>query len=236
MIKSLKLSALAVVAVSTMFAQQVLSAQLEIKVTNLTQGVYFTPLLISAHSPDISLFEAGMVASAELQMMAEGGDISGLTNNLSNGNADNNENPAGGLLAPGMSVETSLTTASTNSVLSLVAMLLPTNDGFVGLNNWSIPDVAGTYTLFLNGYDAGTEVNDEIINGGGAPGALGIPADPGGMNGTGGSGVAMMEATQVVHIHRGNLGDDNAAGGKSDLTNTVHRWLNPVAKLTITVN
>ena len=89
--------------------------------------------------------------------------------------------------------------------------------------------------MLLNAYDAGTEANDEIINGAGAPGAAGIPFDPAGMNGTGGSGVTMEEATQMVHIHRGNLGDDDAAGGKSDLNNTVHRWLNPVVKITVTV-
>ncbi|GAM59834.1 hypothetical protein JCM19232_167 [Vibrio ishigakensis] len=46
--------------------------------------------------------------------------------------------------------------------LSLGAMLLPTNDGFVGLDSWKIPSEAGTYRASLNGYDAGTEANDEI--------------------------------------------------------------------------
>ena len=39
----------------------------------------------------------------------------------------------------------------------------------------------------------------------------------------------------MVHIHRGSLGDDDITGGKSDLDNTVHRWLNPVARITVTV-
>jgi len=38
-----------------------------------------------------------------------------------------------------------------------------------------------------------------------------------------------------VHIHRGNIGDDSMTDGKSDVTNTVHRWLNPIAKVTVTV-
>lgn len=39
----------------------------------------------------------------------------------------------------------------------------------------------------------------------------------------------------MVHIHPGNLGDDDLEAGISDLNNTVHRWLNPVAMLTVTV-
>jgi hypothetical protein len=166
-------------------------------------------------------------------MMAEGGDISGLSTMLMT--ADKVENPAMGLLAPTMSTETMLSTADGNMYLSVVAMMLPTNDGFIGLNSWKIPTEAGMYTFTVNAYDAGTEANDEMITGGGAPGAAGIPAAPGMNAGTGGTGVTMTEDNAYVHIHRGSLGDDDLAGGKSDLDNTVHRWLNPVARITVTV-
>lgn len=58
------------------------SATVDISITNLTQGIYFTPLLISAHG-DVHLFELGSTASPELQAMAEGGDISGLASAVS---------------------------------------------------------------------------------------------------------------------------------------------------------
>jgi spondin N len=209
--------------------------QLEITVTNLTQGIYYTPLLISAHNAEMSLYQLGQSASAELQAMAEGGDISGLSAMLSNANADTIENPAMGLLAPAASTTTMLTTTDGNNLLSLVAMILPTNDGFVGLNSWKIPSDAGSYSFTLNAYDAGTEVNNELINGGGAPGVLGIPAAPAGDGGTGGTGVTNNETNTMVHVHRGSLGDDDLAAGKSDLSNTVHRWLNPVARVTVKV-
>ncbi|NMP30196.1 hypothetical protein HII17_01365 [Thalassotalea sp. M1531] len=209
---------------------------LEITVTNLTQGIYFTPLAVSAHTSEISMFTLGQAASPELQAMAEGGDISGLVSLLSNADADVAENPAAGLLAPANSTTFELTNSDGNDYLSLTAMMLPTNDGFVGLNSWMIPEEAGTYTAFLNAYDAGTEANNELVTeGSGAPGVLGIPAAPGGMAGTGGTGVTTEESNQTIHIHRGNLGDDNATGGLSDANNTVHRWLNPVAKITIVV-
>ncbi len=145
------------------------------------------------------------------------------------------ENPASGILMPSASTSASTDTES-NSYLSLVAMLLPTNDGFVGLDGWKIPSTAGTYTIMLNAYDAGTEANDEIINGGGAPGVPGIPVAPANDGGTNATGVTSSESNSMVHIHRGNLGDDDLTAGISDLDNSVHRWLNPVAKLTVVVN
>ncbi len=208
---------------------------LSITLTNLSQGIYFTPVISAAHEADNHLFTVGEAATAELQMMAEGGDISGLSSILSNANANINENPASGLLAPGVSTSYMLTNDEANTHLSVTTMMLPTNDGFIGLDGWEIPTEAGTYTVFLNGYDAGTEANNEVINGGGAPGVLGIPFDPGTAFGTGGTGVTTEENNTMVHIHRGSLGDDNDTAGNSDLNNTVHRWLNPVAKLTITI-
>jgi hypothetical protein len=217
-------------------ASPVMAQELDITITNLTHGTYFTPLLVSAHAGGNHLFQPGVAATAHLQAMAEGGDISGLAADMSAVGADNEENPAGGLLAPGASAQFSMSTASGNDHLSLSAMLLPTNDGFVGLDALSIPATAGTYRYTLNGYDAGTEANDEIVNGGGTPGVAGIPADPGGAAGSGAGGVTGSEANTVVHIHRGVLGDTNASGGSSDLDSRVHRWLNPVAELVITVN
>ena len=211
------------------------AAELEITVQNLTQGIYYTPLIIAAHTGDAAMFRSGTMASPELQALAEGGDISSMASLLNSVSADVNENAAGGLLAPGMSTSTMMSTSDSNMYLSLAAMLLPTNDGFVGLDSWMIPTEAGTYTFTLNAYDAGTEANDEIVNGAGAPGMPGIPAAPGMDAGMGASGVIATEANSYVHIHPGTLGDDDEMGGKSDLNNAVHRWLNPVAKVTVVV-
>lgn len=220
-----------------MMSAPALSADLNIEVQNLTQGLYFTPIAAVAHIPDTSLFEVGEMASTELQMMAEGGSLDGLTTIATAINADVLANPAGGLLTPTMKASGSLMTAEGNTVLSIVAMILPSNDGFIGLDNWPIPTEAGTYTVYINAYDAGTEANDEI-RGGGSPGTPGMPVPPplDPILGMGGSGMAAADANTMIHIHPGNIGDDNATGSKSDVTNTVHRWLNPVAKVTVTVN
>ena len=210
--------------------------QFTVNVKNLTQAIHFTPLLISAHDDATHLFQLGSTASSELQAMAEGGDTSGLISMLATAGATN-VSPLAGLLSPGSSSpDANFDTGTTgNNYLSVVAMMLPTNDGFIGLNGWKIPTDPGTYTININAYDAGTEANNELVNGGGAPGVLGIPAAPTGPVGTNGTGAAGVDTNQTVHIHRNNLGDTDATGGVSDLDSRVHRWLNPVARVTVTV-
>lgn len=223
--------------VANVLAMQPANAvEFDVRITNLSNAIYFTPFLVAAHPEGSALFSTGQPASASLQAMAEGGDISGLLADVNGLGATVVENPAGGLLEPAASVEFSMNTDGTsNTLLSAVAMLLPTNDGFAGLNAVEIPTEPGTYVFNVPAYDAGTEANDELLTGGGAPGAPGIPADPGGLAGTGGTGAATADANGNVHIHRGSLGDTDAAAGISDLDSRVHRWLNPVIRVTITV-
>lgn len=209
-----------------------------VEVTNLTRGSYFTPLLVAAHPAENNLFVSGQPASASLQAMAEGGDISGLAGDLATLSATLVENPAGGLLAPGASTTADLNTdaAPDNTNLSIVSMILPSNDGFIGLNSISIPTEPGTYTYNVNAYDSGTEGNDEVV-GSGAPGEPGYPAPGpvGEASGTGGTGVT-TDSEGFVHIHRNVVGDTDPNSGISDIDARVHRWLNPVARVVITVN
>lgn len=257
------------------------SVELEISITNLTQGNYFTPRLVVAHTEDVDVFEVGEEASSALAWLAEAGVITDAQNAASAGanfeallgpaDTDNGANTwhfFDGLVAPA----TTLTYGSFDTMdkpyLSLASMLIPTNDAFIGLDSIKIPTEAGTYTYYLNAYDAGTELNDELnstrtditeeggtpLGGYAAPGVAGAGAGPIAPSmGTGGTGVAvtvgealdgtpLAVATEVVdgtdgpvHIHRNTLGDTSTTAGASDLDSTVHRWLNPVAKVTIVV-
>lgn len=211
------------------------AAELDISITNLTHGNHFTPVLIAAHGADMHLFQSGEMASAALQKMAEGGAIDELVTQVEGASGVTVQNPAAGLMAAGSSVTGVMMDSGSQTHLSLVAMVLPTNDAFIGLDAWPIPTEAGTYTLYLNAYDAGTEANDEIINGAGAPGQPGIPAAPGGDGGSNGTGVADGSSNDKVHIHPGVLGDTDPNGGASDLDSRIHRWLNPVARVVVTV-
>ncbi|WOJ94791.1 spondin domain-containing protein [Congregibacter variabilis] len=214
------------------------AAQFDVEIINLTRGSYFTPFLVAAHAANASLFTTGEPASASIQAMAEGGDIAPLIADVEALNATVVANPASGLLAPGQRTSAALNTddAPDNTRLSIVAMILPSNDGFMGLNAIEIPSEPGRYVFSVNAYDSGTEANDEIV-GSGAPGEPGYPAPPPVLaaSGSGGTGIAAM-AEGFVHIHRNVLGDDNLSGGNSDIDNTVHRWLNPVVRVVITVN
>lgn len=211
-----------------------------VEIINLTNGIAFTPFIVAAHPEGTSLFTAGAAASPELQAMAEGGDISGLVGVLNGISATIVQDPAGGILMPGARSPAAAinTDGTTNTRLSAAAMLLPTNDGFAGLNAVEIPTTPGTYVFNVPAYDAGTEANNELIAGmpGGAPGVAGIPGAPAGGAGTGGTGVVTATENATVHIHRNVLGDTDSAGGASDLDSTFHRWLNPVIRVIVTVN
>lgn len=252
--KNTRLSTIVSAAFTSVLAVSPLTSaaqELEVSISNLTHGVYFTPLLVAAHDENVFAFHVGNTASEALAIQAEGGNPEPLKMVFDNAGADTIANPVAieaqqgsipelaegnpGFLAPGQTTSLQLTTQNENTLLSLTAMLLPTNDGFVGLDSWQIPTQAGTYQINLNAYDAGTEANNEIVNGGGELGILGIPGCPGGLCGSGGSGVTNEESNNKVHIHRNTLGDNDLTAGVSDLNSSAHRWLNPVARLTITV-
>lgn len=224
----------AVLLASTAAAVPALAADYEITVTNLTRGQHFTPLVAAAHDAGVSMFHAGNEASSQLQSIAEGGDIGPMVDLLSTVGADY---AAGdGLLAPGASVTLTLTdVAESNSLLSLSGMLLPTNDGFVGVDSIHLPSTsADSITVFARGYDAGTEANDELL-GGGAPGVSGFPAPPPVVatgTGTGASGIS-TQAEGFIHVHPGIIGDLDPNGGVSDINVAVHQFQNPVARVTV---
>ncbi|CAE6947125.1 spondin domain-containing protein [Vibrio sp. B1FLJ16] len=222
----LAITSVAITVASALGAASVNAAELEITITNATKGIYFTPLIVAAHGSDLHMFRVGEAATSELESMAEEGDISGLSSVIGNAGGAVLENPAGGFLDPG--TETTFTFDSgEHDYLSLGAMLLPTNDGFVGLDSWKIPEEAGAYKSTLNSYDAGTEANDEL--------AGSIPNPPFITFGSGGTGVETAVSNDKVHVHPGNLGDSDPMGGLSDLDNSSHRWLNPVATIIIEV-
>ncbi len=217
------------------------AATWDVTVTNLTHGNHFTPLLLTAHDSSMHLFQVGMPAPLPIEHMAECGHLNPLLATAEVGaiDADTIADPAGGVLAPGASTTAMLVTTATN--LSVVAMVLPTNDGFLGLESQSIPNAAGTYTYYVNAYDAGTEGNDETLMTSGACAYTDVgmmPGAPGGDAGTNGTGVVVPGSADTntnIHVHRGVLGDQNPTGGNSDLVSSIHRWQNPVAKITVTV-
>lgn len=247
------------IALSLLMTSTGQAAEILVNITNLTQGMLLTPRLLVSHTDSVDLFEPGTVASEGLTEVAEGGNTSVLAAALDNDSPTDQRNEVfGGPLAPATTSAFYIFETDDHPLLSLVTMLIPTNDAFAGLDSWEIPTEPGTYTVTLNAYDSGTEANDEINSGnsvlvgpgGVALGGTGVPgmATPAPTQpnlGSGGTGVALeavggvLEDTGAegnVHIHRNVLGDSNPTGGRSDLDATIHRWLNPVASMTIIVN
>jgi hypothetical protein len=192
------------------------AAEWTVTITNAANGTYFTPLMVAAHSKHVDAFQVGEPASDSLQLTAECGNTSGLIAAFENAGADIDNNPAGGALAPGASATATLHPSRWNDRLTIAGMLVPTNDGFVGLDSIRVPKVPGTYTYAVNGYDAGTEANDEWCANIPGPTCGGIGLSPGPNYGDEG----------YVHVHRG-------IHGIGDLAEASYDWRNPVAKISI---
>lgn len=200
----------------TLPAQASGSSDYYVTITNLTNAVIFTPILVTSHRRSIDFFEPGAPASDDLSTIAESGDVGPMTTTL---NADRDVvdvQNSGGLLPPGQSVTVIIDGKRGARYASVASMMLPTNDGFIGLSNAELPK-RGSVTYYSPGYDAGSEANDELcINIPGGADCAGVGGSPGENEGDEG----------YVHIHRG-------IHGIGDLTAAVYDWRNPTARITI---
>ena len=194
-----------------------------ITVTNISSGSYLTPILAVGHSDvQTKLFAYGKAASPEIQAVAEGGNYEALAAQFISAGAQVIKNPAGDLLGPGEL--TTFKLSKDNTRISLIAMILPTNDGFVALNNANLHEGA----QFLYAVDAGTEANDEKITGGGAPNTPGIPADPGGKANVNAPGIPGVLVEGSVGRHPGISGAEGSA-----LDPEVHGWSGAIASVEV---
>ena len=190
----------------------------EVKITNLTRGQQFTPILATSHKATVSLFKLGQPASAELVILAEEGNTAPLAAAL-NANPDVGGVVRGnGLTNPGATTTLTLEGRSGFSRLSVAAMLIPTNDAFFAVNGITLPRGYETVTLTVPAYDAGSERNDELCVS--IPGPLFVEC------GGSGGGAKAGGGEGYVHIHAGIHGIGNFKAADRD-------WRNPVALITV---
>lgn len=191
----------------------------EVTVTNATYNQRFTPLLLTTHRPTVSVFKAGAPASPQLRTLAEDGNTAPLKAVL-DGLPEVTATVAGdALLEPGQSVSFRIQGNPWRDRLSLAAMLIPTNDGFVGLNSVALPQPGGpAVRLTAPAYDAGTEVNDELCASIPGPSFVECGGPGGGAQVGGGEG--------WVHVHRGLHGVGSFPAASRD-------WRNPVAHISV---
>ncbi|WP_198149779.1 spondin domain-containing protein [Colwellia sp. MT41] len=189
-----------------------------ITLTNLTYGQPLSPIAVALHG-DSKMWQVGQSASVALEKLAEGGDNSdflALESNLASTMSD-------GPLPPGASVTLHIsTTEPMANYLTVVTMLVNTNDAFSGLTGVDISTLVLNQekSWQLNVYDAGTELNNEAV------GTIPGPAD-------GGVGFdAARNDTDLVGYHSGVVSKDD--GLSSSVLTQAHRFDNPAVKLTIT--
>lgn len=187
----------------------------EVTITNLTYRINFTPILVASHRRPVSVFEAGTPASDELAAIAEGGDVGPLTTTLNHERHVLDVQNSGGLLGPGESVTVIVRGGYGARYISVASMMLPTNDGFIGLDSADV-GWRGQRTFYSPGYDAGSEANDELCANIPGPTCGGVGPSPGVDDGDEG----------FVHVHRG-------IHGSGDLSAAVYDWRNPVARITV---
>ena len=210
--KYLKMAVLAIP--FSLAAGLVQADEYQVTITNLTQAQFFTPILVASHDSGQPVFQPGQPASPELEAVAEGGDTGPLMT-LLDGNEDVYDMAVSeGLLAPGASVTVTVEGKRDSRYLSLVSMLIPTNDAFVGVSGVKVPRKKNSpATLLVPAYDAGTEVNDESC--------AHIPGPV-----CGGEGMSAAGGEGFVSVHAG-------IHGTGDLAAHTYDWRNPVAAVTI---
>jgi hypothetical protein len=191
------------------------AAEYQVTVTNLTAHQVFTPLLFATHRADISLFQVGQPASVELEAVAEAGDTRMLAAALEASGMTTTVAPQTMPLPPGQSMTVQVTAKPGVDRISVVGMLVPTNDAFEALNGVPLPKHAAS--LRVPAYDAGTEANDESC--------AHVPGPPDVCTGEG-FNKGREGAEGFVHIHRG-------IHGIADLDADTYDWRNPVAQIDI---
>ncbi|WP_068545308.1 spondin domain-containing protein [Thalassotalea crassostreae] len=190
----------------------------DVSVTNLTYAQPLSPIAVVLHNEG-NLWQVGESASVELENLAESGAndmILGLDVVLASGSG-------GGVLMPGMSetVMVSIVDVVPTS-LSLLSMLVNTNDAFTGLNAMPLEnlDVGESISLVTGSYDSGTEGNSESM--------ATIPGPAAGGEGFN----SARDDVDFVAMHPGVVTSDD--GLASSALTFEHRFDNPTIRVTIT--
>jgi len=185
----------------------------KVTITNITSGQVFTPRIVLNHKKGVRLFTPGAPASGSLATLAESGNPAPLSTMMSMNPKVADIAISDGLLGPGESKTVMLERTGGFRYISLAAMIIPTNDGFIALNGVQAPILRKTVMNLSPAYDAGSELNDELC--------ANIPGPV-----CGGEPVSEADGEGYVRIHEG-------IHGIGDLDESMYDWRNPVARIVI---
>ena len=202
-------------------------ATYDISVENITSGQYFTPVNFAAHDSSADVFSRGAAPSPGVIAVAERGEVPVLAAELAAAIDANGLGVSGVIgdapIAPGQVVTTEFTTDENR--LSIVSMIICTNDGFGGLDSAWLPSVGRTHTFYLAGYDAGAELNTENR-------ADLVPAPFCDFEGQGGPGTP-LDQPEIDGFNRINF--HPTLRGVGDQPSSFD-WRGPVLKVTVSNN
>lgn len=185
----------------------------KVTVTNLTIGQVLSPPLLATHSSRVKVFDLGQPARPGVALIAEDGKTATLKSELMSQAGTKEVVVGAGGIQPGKSATYRIKTDSRHPRLSIVTMLVSTNDGFTGLSGELVNGLARAQFL-APGYDAGSERNSESCRF--VPGAPCSAHDARDTEG----------AEGFVSIHPG-------IHGQGDVPVQLYDWRNPVARVTV---
>lgn len=195
--------------------------RVEVTVTNITRGQIISPVLIASHTEDfVPLFELGETATDELAQVAEDANLGPLGKALSEDTEVHDVvtltgNIVPGPILPGESASVMVEVKGKFRYISMVAMLVTTNDAFFALRGVPAPKKDSSVHR-SPAYDSGSEANNEKCDY--------IPGPP--CNNP--EARAIGDAEGYVHIHAGVHGIVAPPNG---LVPSMHDWRNPVAEI-----
>jgi len=194
----------------------------QVTVTNITHNQPFSPLAVVLHDNSETLWALGEASTTSLEILAESGNAMPLLDDADLAGAYDTE-LGDGVVPPGEMVTLDIESDAYDEMsLSVVSMLVNTNDAFTGKQGIDVSalEIGDSLQMNLPVYDAGTEANNELA--GSIPG----PAD-------GGVGYSdVRDDTNVVSMHPGVV--SMADGYTDSVLDSSHRFDSPVAKLVIT--
>jgi len=196
------------------------TASYKVSLTNLTYSQPMSPMAITYHEKGENIFSVGQPVSIGLETLAEAGNNAQLLSELQANTKVVSAVGGNGLVLPSKT-DTVIISGRSSSCLSLVSMLVNTNDAFVGMNCIDVSTLAVGSKLVVRvpAYDAGTEANSEL--------ASTVPGPVGGGEGFN----ATRDDVNFVYVHSNVVTKDD--GLSSSALTQAHKWDNPTATITV---
>lgn len=202
----------------------------QVTLRNLAGSQPISPPVVVTHDQDVSFWQRGASASAEIIAIAEDGNpapavallegLEGVTDVVNVGQPLTRRGTTFGDFSDTVTITIE---AAPGDRLSFAGMLICTNDGFTGLDSLRLPSSKRTTVRYAQGYDAGSEINTErsedIVDPCSALGPVTLDGDDNGNEN------AAVDADGVITPHRGIVGE-------SDLL-MAHNWNKRVVKVSI---